>query len=109
MSLKKGFFITLEGPEGSSKSRQAKKLARWLRARKRSVVLVRDPGSAALGRSLRQVFLHSEGSLSPLSEALLFIGGRVALVEERIRPALRQGQGGGCGPVHYSPGGPPGG
>ena len=92
MSLKRGFFITLEGPEGSGKSSQAKKLARWLRARKRSVMLVRDPGSTALGRSLRQMLLHSSGQLSPLTEALLFIGGRVALVEERIRPALRRGR-----------------
>jgi len=92
MPLRKGFFITLEGPEGSGKSSQARKLASWLRARKQSVVLVRDPGSTALGRALRQVLLHSSGQLSPLTEALLFIGGRVALVEERIRPALRRGR-----------------
>lgn len=92
MPPRKGFFITLEGPEGSGKSSQAKNLARWLRARKRPVMLVRDPGSTALGRSLRQVLLHSSGQLSPLTEALLFIGGRVALVEERIRPALRRGR-----------------
>ncbi|MDP3703195.1 MAG: dTMP kinase [Candidatus Omnitrophota bacterium] len=92
MSLRKGFFITLEGSEGSGKSSQAMNLAKWLRARQRPVVLVRDPGSTALGRALRQVLLHSEGSLSPLTEALLFIGGRVALVEERIRPALRRGR-----------------
>ena len=89
---RRGFFITLEGPEGSGKSSQARKLASWLRARQRSVVLVRDPGSTALGRALRQVLLHSSGQLSSLTEALLFIGGRVALVEERIRPALRRGQ-----------------
>ena len=45
-----------------------------------------------MGRALRRVLLHASGQLSPLTEALLFIGGRVALVEERIRPALRQGQ-----------------
>ena len=90
--MRRGFFITLEGPEGSGKSSQARKLASRLRSRKRSVVLVRDPGSTALGRALRRVLLHSSGQLSPLTEALLFIGGRVALVEERIRPALRQGR-----------------
>ena len=55
------------------------------------VVLVRDPGSTALGRALRRVLLHLPGPLSALQEALLFIGGRVALVEERIAPALRRG------------------
>jgi len=55
-------------------------------------VCLKDPGSTALGRSTRQLLLHSRASLSPLAEALLFIGGRVQLVEERIRPALRRGQ-----------------
>src|SRR3989338_3857565 len=94
MPLRKGFFITLEGPEGSGKSSQAMGLVQWLRRRGHRVEFVRDPGSTALGRSLRQVLLHSSGQLSPLTEALLFIGGRVALVEERIRPPPRRGGGG---------------
>lgn len=92
MSLKKGFFITLEGPEGSGKSSQAKRLVGWLRRKGCRVEFVRDPGSTALGRVLRNALLHSHATMSPLLEALLFIGGRVALVEERIRPALRQGK-----------------
>jgi dTMP kinase len=35
--------------------------------------------------------LHSAARLSPIAEALLFIGGRVQLVEERILPALQRG------------------
>jgi len=89
--VRKGFFITLEGPEGSGKSTQMRWLARRLRTAGRRVVVLRDPGSTALGRALRRVLLHSEAELSPLAEALLFIGGRVALVDERIRPALAKG------------------
>ena len=85
---KRGFFITLEGPEGSGKSSQARRLAAALRRDGARVEFVRDPGSTALGRALRRVLLHSRATLSPLTEALLFIGGRVQLVEERIRPAL---------------------
>ena len=86
-----GFFITLEGPEGSGKSSQGRALARALRRRGYPVVFVQDPGSTALGRQLRRVLLHSRlASMSPLMEALLFIGGRVRLVEEMIRPALRR-------------------
>ena len=88
----KGFFITLEGPEGSGKSSQAKALVRLLTRRGRRVTFVRDPGSTALGRALRRVLLHAPAELSPLAEALLFIGGRVALVEERIAPALARGR-----------------
>ena len=85
---KRGLFITLEGPEGSGKSSQARALVRALKRRGRRVTFVRDPGSTALGRALRQALLHTDAPLTPLAEALLFIGGRVALVEERVRPAL---------------------
>lgn len=90
MSLR-GVFITLEGPEGSGKSSQARRLVGALRRTGHRVVFVRDPGSTSLGRALRKVLLHTQGHLTPLTEALLFIGGRVALVEECIQPALRQG------------------
>ena len=86
--LSRGLFITLEGPEGAGKSSQARALVRFLRRRGYAVMLVRDPGSTALGKQLRRVLLHSEGMMSPLMEALLFIGGRVQLVEQVIRPAL---------------------
>jgi len=88
----RGRFITLEGPEGSGKSSQGRRLVQALRRAGYRVVFVRDPGSTSLGRALRRVLLHTRGQLTPLIEALLFIGGRVALVEERIQPALRQGK-----------------
>ena len=86
--MRRGFFITFEGPEGSGKSSQSRRLVAWLRAQGRPVTHLRDPGSTALGRQLRRVLLHSRAQLSPLLEALLFIGTRVRLVEEGIRPAL---------------------
>jgi len=92
MPKRRGFFITLEGPEGSGKSSQAKRLVQTLRRRGHQVVFVRDPGSTGLGRALRRVLLHTAAPMSPLQEALLFIGGRVQLVEERIRPALARAQ-----------------
>ena len=90
MSDTRGFFITLEGPEGSGKSSQARWLTATLRRRGYRVVALRDPGSTALGRRLRALLLQSTAALSPLAEALLFIGGRAQLVKERIRPALAQ-------------------
>ena len=88
----RGYFITLEGPEGSGKSTQTRWLIHALRRAGHRVVFLRDPGSTALGRVLRKVLLHSTVPLSPLQEAVLFIGGRVALMEERIQPALRRGR-----------------
>jgi len=91
MSRQAGFFITLEGPEGSGKSSQGRWLVQRLRRAGYRVVWLQDPGSTALGRALRKVLLHRDAPLAPLTEALLFIGGRVQLVEERIRPALARG------------------
>ncbi len=88
----RGFFLTLEGPEGSGKSSQSRWLARRLRRAGYRVMQLQDPGSTALGRSLRRILLHTGGTLTPLTEALLFIGGRVQLVEELIRPALARGR-----------------
>lgn len=88
----KGLFITLEGPEGSGKSSQGRWLVQRLRRLGYPVVFLRDPGSTALGRALRRTLLHTAAPMSPLQEALLFIGGRVQLIEERIRPALAKGQ-----------------
>ena len=90
--MSKGFFITLEGPEGSGKSSQGRWLAQQLRQAGYRVTFLRDPGSTSLGQALRRALLHTSATLNPLAEALLFVGGRVALVEERIRPALAQGR-----------------
>ena len=92
LPLRKGCFITLEGPEGSGKSSQSRWVVRLLTRAGLSVVHLSDPGSTTLGRRLRRVLLHAPVHPVPLTEALLFIGGRVQLVEERIRPALAKGQ-----------------
>jgi len=91
--MRQGFFITFEGPEGSGKSSQAKRLVQALRRARHSVLFVHDPGSTALGRRLRAALLHDHlKRLSPLTEALLFIAGRIQLVEEQVRPALERGR-----------------
>ena len=92
MFHRRGLFITFEGPEGSGKSTQARWLIQRLRRTGKRVLFLRDPGSTALGRALRRALLHTAAPLSPMAEALLFIGGRVALIEERIKPALAKEQ-----------------
>ncbi len=89
--MTRSFFITLEGPEGSGKSTQATRLAAALRRHGRRVIELRDPGTTSLGTRLRAVLLHERQPISAMAEALLFIAGRVQLVNERIRPALRRG------------------
>lgn len=84
-------FITLEGADGSGKSTHAAALERRLRDSGVPVLLVREPGSTALGQYLRE-WLKRESSTVPMAELLLFEAARAQLVAEVVRPALLAGQ-----------------
>ena len=53
----RGWFITLEGPEGAGKTTQAEALVAHLAARGVDVHLTREPGGTWLGERLREVLL----------------------------------------------------
>ena len=50
---RRGWFIVLEGIDGSGKSEQARRLARWLRSERHSVVETREPTDGHWGRTYR--------------------------------------------------------
>jgi dTMP kinase len=86
-------FITLEGPDGSGKTTQARLLAHWLQEEGHPVVLVREPGGTTIGERIREV-LHDPAhtGMSPWTEVFLYCAARAQLVAEIIRPALAAGQ-----------------
>ena len=87
-----GLFIAIEGGDGAGKSTQITLLADRLRAAGgNSVVLTREPGGTAAGKTIRSLLLSAEG-VSPRSEALLFAADRAQHVAEGIKPALDQGK-----------------
>jgi len=91
----RGWFITLEGPEGAGKTTQAAALAAHLGDRGVDVHLTREPGGTWLGERLREVLLARTASTAPtdpLTDALLFNAARRQLVTEVIRPALEAGR-----------------
>lgn len=88
-----GFFISVEGVDGSGKTTQAGLLAERLRRQGELVTLVRDPGTTRLGERVRAELLsHSEGAPpDPFAEVALFLAARIQLLHEVIEPALVEG------------------
>ncbi len=85
-------FVTFEGPEGSGKSTQARRLFERLEAAGCSVLLAREPGSTRIGDNIRQILLNLEHTeMVATTETLLFSAARAQLVAERIRPQLARG------------------
>lgn len=91
--MKKGILITLEGNEGSGKSTQIKLLGAYLKKRGHSVFLTREPGGTKVSDGIRKILLdHRNREMTPLVETLLYMASRAQLVEEVIKPKLRQGK-----------------
>ena len=90
----RGWFVTLEGPEGAGKTTQAARLREALVRSGVAVLLVREPGGTELGEAIRTLLLESgrtAAAITPRADAFLFNAARAQLIEERIQPALASG------------------
>lgn len=88
----KGIFITLEGPDGSGKTTQARHLAEYFQKHGREVVTTREPGGTSLAETLRDLALDPHLPVSKITESLLHLAARADHVEKVIRPALAAGR-----------------
>jgi dTMP kinase len=91
----RGWFITIEGPEGAGKTTQTASLATHLDGRGIDVLVTREPGGTRLGERLRDLLLaRTDGAIAtdPLTDALLFNAARRQLVTELIEPAMTAGR-----------------
>ena len=88
----KGFFITLEGVEGSGKTTQTALVADALRAAGHRVMVTREPGGTRAGEAIRAIFLDPAVSLHAAAELLLVLADRAQHVREKLKPALAAGE-----------------
>ena len=87
-----GFFIVLEGPEGSGKSTLMGPLVDRMRASHVDPVVVREPGGTRAAEIARQALLDPEHPVGPVAELFLYLAARADLVQTVIRPALMDGR-----------------
>lgn len=90
--MKKGFFITFEGPDGAGKTTQIELLSDYLKSQCYDVVLAREPGGTELGEKIRQIiFDPGKQGMNVESEVLLYAASRAQHIKEIIIPNLLAG------------------
>lgn len=86
-----GIFITLEGPEGSGKSTQARRLSHYLKKKGLGTLVSQEPGGTKIGLKIRKILLSpTNKGMEAMAELFLYLAIRAQHVEEVIRPALRE-------------------
>lgn len=91
--MKRGLFITLEGPEGAGKTTNREFLAEQLRAAGHELVLTREPGGTGLAEKIRGLLLDNHAEpMATDTELLLMFAARAQHLQQLIRPALAAGK-----------------
>lgn len=91
-----GRFVAFEGPDGSGKSTQFRRLSELAKAQGVTVCEVREPGGTPVGERIRQHIVLAKADegleMSIRCEMLLYMASRSELVEKKILPALKRGE-----------------
>jgi dTMP kinase len=95
----RGKFIVFDGTEGSGKSTQAKLLRQRIVDDPSAgllpddVLLVRDPGTTAIGEKVRAILLDpANAEMAMRCEMLLYMAARAQMMAQTIGPALDAGK-----------------
>lgn len=88
----KGYFITLEGGEGSGKSSVIKLIVEKLQKEGYQVLQTREPGGVKIAEEIRNIILDKANtSMDGKTEALLYAASRRQHLVEKVIPALDKG------------------
>ena len=91
--IPRGFFLSVEGPDGSGKTTQINLLEENLRRFGFSVLRTREPGGCAISEAIRRIILDTANmEMCDTCEALLYAASRAQHVHQVIRPAVERGE-----------------
>ena len=91
--MKKGIFISIEGPDGSGKSTQIENIKRFFADKNMETIYTREPGGTAIGERIREILLDKNCTeMDYMTEAMLYAASRAQHVAQVIKPALAEGK-----------------
>lgn len=90
--MKKGLFITIEGPDGAGKTSIQKEAARMLYEEGYYFELTREPGGIDIAEQIREIILNPKNTaMDARTEALLYAASRRQHLAEKVIPYLTKG------------------
>ena len=90
--MKKGKFITFEGPDGSGKTTISTTVSKRLQDEGYAVLYTREPGGSGIAEQIRRVILDTKNTaMDDRTEALLYAASRRQHLVEIILPAIEKG------------------
>lgn len=89
---KKGFFICIEGLDGSGKTTHSHRLVRNLQSKGFDAIYTTEPSRGTLGKFIREIILERKKRVPRVMEAILFAVDRVEHLEKDVKPALDKGK-----------------
>lgn len=90
--MKKGLFITIEGPDGAGKTSIQKDAAKILSEEGFHFELTREPGGIDIAEQIREIILNPKNTaMDGRTEALLYAASRRQHLTEKVIPYLEEG------------------
>lgn len=92
--VERGKFIVFEGVGGCGKSTQAPIAKEFLEENGYEVVLTREPGGTSASEDIRDLIfeLRQKELINPDQQMIMFFMARYLLVNELVKPSLKQGK-----------------
>lgn len=91
--MKKGLFITFEGPDGSGKTTVSSYVVQQLLDLGYDIIHTREPGGVDIAEQIRHVILDPKNTkMDVKTEVLLYAASRRQHLIEKILPALEEGK-----------------